>query len=73
MILTIQQGDYTVSLDFISNIKFDLTQSDFKSADVTFALNPHDDEFVAGEADTYTFEEEDYVALVDYLAATAHR
>jgi hypothetical protein len=73
MILTIQQGDYVVDLDFISSIKLDLSQDNFKSADVTFAFNVHDDEFVAGEADTYTFEEEDYVALVDYLSTTAHR
>jgi hypothetical protein len=70
MILTIQQGDYVVDLAFMSNIKFDL-EIGYQSADVTFALNPHDDEFVAGE--TYTFEAEDYVALVDYLATTAHR
>jgi hypothetical protein len=72
MILTIQQGDYVVDLAFMSNIKFDL-EIQHPSVDVTFDLNPHDDEFVAGEADTYTFEEEDYVALVNYLAATAHR
>jgi hypothetical protein len=70
MKLTIQQGDYVVDLAFMSSIEFDL-ETQHQSAEVKFALNPHDDEFVPGE--TYAFEDEDYVALVDYLAATAHR
>ena len=68
MVLTIQQGDYVVDLQYVSNIVVDETCG-FDSADVTFSQNPHDEEFEAGETDTYTFEDEDYDALMAYLAS----
>jgi hypothetical protein len=68
MVLTIQQGDYTVDLRYVSNIKFDF-KHEFKSAEVTFSENPHDEDFKEGVEDTYTFEEEDYDSLMAYLAS----
>jgi hypothetical protein len=57
MILTIQQGDYTVNLSKICSIEWD---EDYQSADVYF-----ENDFLGA----YTFEEEDYEALQAYLAS----
>ena len=66
-VISIQDGDFTVDLQYITGITFDVRE-DYKCADVTFSQNPHDEDFEP--EDQYTFEEADYKILIGYLVKT---